>query len=489
MKSLIHTMAALSLPALLLAAPAAALAFDSGSTGADGAFAPQVDTTLQLPPDGIFNFTTVNIPSGVTVQFAKNTTNTPVTILASGDVTIDGTINLNGSRSTHVGTASDGNLGDDGIPGEGGPGGFDGGQGGLGTGVGGAGGDRLGGSGLGPGRGGGAGEIRSVCGGGGGGFGGNGQTAARHSICDDGEEFGRGGSSYGSAALLPLIGGSGGGGGTGWVFTGSGGGGGGGALLIATSGTLTHNGAIRANGARSGNSSGTNPGGTGGGGSGGAIRLVATTLAGNGTIQASGGVRGNHTQDGRREGGNGAGGRIRLEAENMLRTSNTSPAFSFSGPQDLFVAGLPSLRIARVAGVDAPVTPTGSADIVLPETTPNPVTVEFATTGVPVGNTVELTVTPSNGPATTVVSGALTGSEDNATASASVDLPDGPSVLSAEVSFTVTVAMQEQLAPFANGEQIAQVKLSVDPERGPLTTLITAAGEEFVWPSRVAAWN
>jgi len=107
----------------------------------------------------------------------------------------------------------------------------------------------------------------------------------------------------------------------------------------------------------------------------------------------------------------------------------------------------------------------------------------------PVGNTVELTVTPSNGPATTVVSGALTGSEDNATASVSVDLPDGPSVLSAEVSFTVTVAMQEQLAPFANGEQIAQVTLSVDPERGPLTTLITAAGEEFVWPSRVAAWN
>ena len=44
-----------------------AQAYDSGSTGADGAFAPQVDTTLQLPEDGIFNFTTFTVPSGVTV--------------------------------------------------------------------------------------------------------------------------------------------------------------------------------------------------------------------------------------------------------------------------------------------------------------------------------------------------------------------------------------------------------------------------------------
>ena len=55
-------------------------AFDSGSTEADGAFNPVVNTQVQLPPDGIFNFTTVNIPSGVTVTFAKNDTNTPVTI-------------------------------------------------------------------------------------------------------------------------------------------------------------------------------------------------------------------------------------------------------------------------------------------------------------------------------------------------------------------------------------------------------------------------
>jgi hypothetical protein len=61
-------------------------AFDSGSTGADGPFAPTENTILQLPSDGVFNFTTVDIPAGVTVTFSKNTTNTPVYILATGDV-------------------------------------------------------------------------------------------------------------------------------------------------------------------------------------------------------------------------------------------------------------------------------------------------------------------------------------------------------------------------------------------------------------------
>src|SRR5262245_17433813 len=63
--------------ALLLAmVPAAAFAFTSGSTGADGAFSPTVNTTVALPPNGIFNYTTVNIPAGVTVTYTRNVTNT-----------------------------------------------------------------------------------------------------------------------------------------------------------------------------------------------------------------------------------------------------------------------------------------------------------------------------------------------------------------------------------------------------------------------------
>ena len=39
----------------LLATPA--LAFESGSTGSDGALVPNVDTEVALPADGILNYT------------------------------------------------------------------------------------------------------------------------------------------------------------------------------------------------------------------------------------------------------------------------------------------------------------------------------------------------------------------------------------------------------------------------------------------------
>lgn len=105
--------------------PFTSIAYESGSTGADGAFNPTVDTVLPLPPDGIFNFTNVNIPAGVTVTFQRNDINTPVTLLASGDAIISGTLHVNGGWSAPVGAAGDGNIGDDGLPGIGGPGGYD----------------------------------------------------------------------------------------------------------------------------------------------------------------------------------------------------------------------------------------------------------------------------------------------------------------------------------------------------------------------------
>ena len=106
-------------------------AFDSGSTGADGAFLPSVDTRLDLPADGIFNFTEVNIPAGVTVTFNSNATNTPVIMLVSGNATIDGVIDVSGGDAAPSNGAGNGNVGDDGQPGAAGPGGFRGGRGGL----------------------------------------------------------------------------------------------------------------------------------------------------------------------------------------------------------------------------------------------------------------------------------------------------------------------------------------------------------------------
>lgn len=470
--------------------------YDSGSTGADGAFSPTVNTELQIPASGVFNFTTVNIPTGVTITFKKNTTNTPVVILASGNVTITGTINVSGGNATEVGAGGDGNIGDDGVPGIGGPGGFDGGRGGA---------VNLGAGGAGLGQGGGAGgkyflysnTYQLSQGGGGAGFATTGGTGSNPNVGIP-NSAGVGGASYGASLLLPLIGGSGGGGGTGGnSFSGSGGGGGGGAILIASSGTVNIAGAINSLGGRSGLSTGTGCGGRGGYGSGGAIRIVATGISGNGIIKADDISQVAPTYSTNADcavhpyypgyGGEGSTGRIRLEAETFTRTAASTPVHSFGSPSSAFVAGLPTLRITSVAGTPAPASPTGNADITLPSTTPNPVTVEFATTGVPTGNTVSLRVTPAYGDAVTVISPAVTGTTAAGTASVSATLPSGPSVLSATTTYTIVVAMGEALSIYAQGETVEKVRLSTTMNGPTLATLITISGKEFEVPHAALA--
>ncbi len=455
-------------------------AFDSGSTGADGAFSPTVNTEVQLPPSGIFNFTTVNIPSGVTVTFKKNATNTPVIILASGDLTINGAINLSGGPATTSGTAGNGSLADDGIPGVGGPGGYDGGRGGL------AGSNKRGGNGLGPGGGWPgdymSGSYTNYPGGGGGGFGGAGGNAYKN----NGSTIGGGGATYGASTLLPLIGGSGGGGGSGSeTFGGSGGGGGGGAILIASSATVTVGGSIKADGGVSGATGGigSDRGGSGGGGSGGAIRIVATTIAGNGVIQAAGNGPGD---GGYGVGGGGGAGRIRLEAENITRTQTTSPTFTFGAPGAIFVSGLPTLKITDVGGVAVPVSPTGNADVSLPAELTNPVTVTLAASGIPLGTTISLKVTPARAAPVTVTSTALTGTVESSTASASVTLTSGASVLAATTSYTVTAAVGDSLSMFAQGERVEKIELAAGTNEPSMVTLITVSGKKHTVPSIVA---
>lgn len=465
----------------------AALAFDSGSSGADGAFAPSVDTRLTLPEDGVFNFTTVDIPAGVTISFNKNTGNTPVVMLATGDVKIAGTIDISGTNATDVGAAGDGHIGDDGLPGLGGPGGYDGGVGGLPEG------DFFGGGGLGPG-GGGYGTVSTMGyrgNGGGGSFGTNGSAI-------NGSISGQAGETYGSSLLLPLIGGSGGGGGMGGdSFAGSGGGGGGGALLIAASGTMTVSGTIQADGGRAGHSSGSDCGAVGGGGSGGGIRLVATTIAGEGDITAIGAGRPvindcatsgyivisgefMHT---------GGDGRIRLETETLNRTSGTTPTYTFGSPGSLFIAGLPTLRISRVGGVNAPANPTGVADISLPGDIPNPVTVEFEATGIPLGNIVELTVVPARGSKASSVSNTLDGDTNLSTASAFIDLPQGPSTLMASVTYTLVAGLDGHKEYYERiaGEPVRSLRIEASLNGEPRYLLITESGREIPMAKAVLA--
>ena len=475
----------------LMATAHGAHAFNSGSTGADGDLAPAVDTVVTLPPSGILNYASINIPAGVKVTFKKNTTNTPVVLLVAGNATISGVIDVGGKPAAASGTAGDGVLADDGNPGEGGPGGYAGVRGGrpgaadlL---------ERLGGKGFGPG--GGVAGPRQICngaayeannsmgyaGGGGGGFGSAGANGGVYNCSAT-----TGGVAYGAAELLPLIGGSGGGGGIGGTnFAGSGGGGGGGALLIAVSGTLTVSnttGKLLANGGSAGPVSGTgcdtpNQSSGGGGGSGGAIRLVATTIAGNGEVSARNGAAA--AVGCGAAGGAGGTGRIRIEAESITRTASTNPAASSAQPGPVFIAGTPTLKITSVAGVNVPEQPTGVADVKLPVGTANPVTVTFATTGVPLGNTVRLAVTPNNGPEVSTVSTALAGAPQAATASASIALPGGASTLQATITYTVVVAMGEALSRFAQGERVERITLTASLDGRSRTTLITVSGREF----------
>lgn len=476
-----------------------AYAVDSGSTGADGVLNPTVNTEIQLPPSGILNYTTVNIPAGVTVKFKPNAANTPVYLLASGNVTIAGTIDIRGGDAAPTGTDGDGAQGDDGVPGVGGPGGFAGGRGGRDDSA-----QRSaiirGGAGLGPGGGFGGVEGNDGCTatgyyhyvGAGGAYGANAYQYYAVSNCNASVKHSE---AYGSALLQPLVGGSGGGGGRGGSnYPGSGGGGGGGAILIASSGTLTLTGTVDATGGDGGGLAGTGSGGRGAGGSGGAIRLLATNVTGNGKLYAYGGcinVNGNRRQSCGSDGGynqyGGSIGRIRIEGDTISFSGSTAPTYVRGDVGPVFIASAPSLRIASVAGQAVPATPTGVNDITLPATTTGPVEVAFETTNVPVGNTVRLRIVPAYGTTTDAISPAITGSTAAGIAAVSVTLPQGPSTLQATTTYTVVVAsldsgMAEKLSRMAQNERVEKVEVTVSLHGGAQARLITDSGKAFPLP-------
>ncbi len=290
----------LFLGAVAFSFSAAAQTFTSGSTGSAGPLIVTVNTNIVLPPNGILNYTTVNIAPNRTVTFMRNEANTPVYILATGNVTIAGPIILGRSNGNNV------------KGGEGGPGGFDGGSPGSVS--------IPSGAGYGPGSGRGGLNNNTADGAGGGAFataGGGGST--------------RKGASYGNALLIPMIGGSGGGGTDG--TPGRGGAGGGGAILIASTTRIDLTADISAEGGGSVSSAQN-------GGSGGAVRLVAPVVAGGGRIF----VRGS---------GGGGLGRIRIDATDRSQMNIVfyNPEVTSVGSLLLvFPNPLPRLDIIEAAG-------------------------------------------------------------------------------------------------------------------------------------------
>jgi len=218
---------------------------NSGSDGSDGAldfssinYTTNIVINMADHPNGIYQYTYVNIPGGVTVTFIPNANNTPVYWLVQSNVVINGTVNVSGQNGTSTG-------------GLGGPGGWSGGNGGP---------PNVATSGQGP----------------------EGGAAGCPGIS----------ATYtnGNIFLIPLLGGSGGGGSGSSCYYPLGGGGGGGAILIATSSTISLSGLINAAGGQGAHSF-TDNYYTAGGGSGGAVRLVGTIIVGTGSVTGSAHVR------------------------------------------------------------------------------------------------------------------------------------------------------------------------------------------------------
>jgi hypothetical protein len=374
MKTRMHIMAiiAMSIPAF---APQTFAQLVIPSDGSDGALIIRSNTVIDLsqavtgiwsdPSTGkgiydsnkwavVFKYSSVVISNGATVTFVNHPSHAPVVWLVNGDVTINGSLSLNGQNYQTPPTLA-----------EPGPGGFRGGTSYFAPGVSSS-------AGFGP---------------GGGGIQGNAGYGGSY-----GSLGSSGSSTYGNPSLIPLIGGSGGGGdGDTFADWQVGGAAGGGAILIAASQTLavSATGAVRANGGSGYDGSSRNTGG----GSGGGIRLIASTLTGTGSVQAIGGT------------GWAAGGLGRIRIERVTNTSNLQvnpdpsvvPLQGAATPLIWLPSDGPTATVVSIGGLSAPADPRASfgtygPDVSLPQASTTPVVI--ATTNAESASTVKVRVTP-----------------------------------------------------------------------------------------------
>lgn len=327
-----------------LGTASAQVTLNLGSDGSYGAInipASSGTTTLNVPSNGVFNCTSITIGQSSTLRFVKNALNTPVYLLATGDVLIEGIIDVSGESASGI------------LGGAGGPGGFDGGNGGF------------------PG----------VPNGDGHGPGGGVDTGA---VADR-----TGGNSYMTPLLIPMIGGSGGSGGDNRLVpaSGHGGGGGGGGGIVVASNTkieMACSGSIRSNpGSRSGN---------GGSAARGAVRLVAPVIE---EVTCSSGAN---------SGTSIVAGTVRFDAIDKtgildISVSGLTGGSSIGTALFVFPPTVPTLRLTSVAGNAVP--PGSDSVFVLPagSSTNQNVVVEAMDFDGP-SLDIDVQVVPENGAAT-----------------------------------------------------------------------------------------
>jgi len=372
---------------------------NSGSDGSDGPFNPTTSTTINMAthPNGIYQYTSVNVPSGVTVTFAPNVNDTPVVWLVQGDVVINGTVDLSGGGPGYPYSGASFTAG------VGGPGGRGGGNNGDNA----TSGQGSGGGGVGPGS---------------GGLGGN---ASYGTAGDNPSGCGSPGSIYGNNFLIPLLGGSGGGGSPDYA-----GAGGGGAILIASSTTIQLSGAITAYGGSGFNGLSWTDGGAG---SGGAVRLVAATITGGGKIDTGGAMGPSYS----RVGGNG---RVRFDCYLNNFGGEVNNAMFTQGSQFVVVPRAGSgaqLTITSAAGVPVSASPGGlltTPDVAIPAQQPNPIPIVVQCSNIPLHTQITVSVTPVTGPVVSATGYNDAGTVASSTATVSITMPHGGGLISASAA-------------------------------------------------------
>ena len=394
--------------------------FSSGSNGSDKALNYTTPGQYNFDPvalglnpagDNIFNFTSINIASGVVLALRNSyLRGKPVIWLATGDVNIAGDLVLDGQNAPNLAS-----YGADWIsyrvPSEPGPGGFSGGVG------------ALQGAAPSPGLGPGGAPVQANSGcsiGGGGSFATAGIGTPPAPI-------------YGNGDLVPLIGGSGGSGGcvaaanSASDAAGGTGGAGGGAIRIVSTTSITVTGRISAAGGLGGG--GRSNGSNGGSGSGGAIHLIAPSISGGGQLYTFAG--GDLSQ---------GSGYVALNAANNTFSGidnygpvTKGPLFSPPLPTP---STLPALTIASVNGVNVAQPPHGAfqtADVTINAS--NTVAVAITASGVPLGTVVKLLIQSEFGTDQSVNCTPLAGSVASSSATCNASFPTSWSHILASVSW------------------------------------------------------
>jgi hypothetical protein len=247
-------------------------------------------------------------------------------------------------------------------------------------------------------------------------------------------------------------------------------------VVIASSTRITITGSITAMGGNGGFYCDTISAGVG---SGGAIRLVAPQLAGTGSLLARGGYPGHGFTL----------GRIKLEAFTFTFSGSTTPLAFMSltpGPvtasSNPALINLPTLTISSIGGIAVPGTPRGSyvtADVSLPQGTPNSVNVTLNAANIPLSTVFTVKLTPQGVPPTTISSTPSTGSFPASTGIAVVSFPPGQvSVLTAFKSFILPTTVST-LFPMIDGEPIGRILVAANSDEPSSLTLITKSGKEI----------